>query len=130
MFDVSAGVMDAMPASFAFLHHPDHLSRILNGRLTGLGLITAGADWVTPTDSVAIGVIDGSIVVPAVLIFDRLHLDDSVGTLSGHLVSRIRETIAVGISPPQLAVVFPDRMVHPICRTGDVPLHSSFLLEK
>ena len=58
MFGVSAGVMDAMPAGFAFLHHPDHLSRILNGRLTGLGLITAGADWVTPTDSVAIGVID------------------------------------------------------------------------
>ena len=41
--------------------------------------------------------IGGFIVVPAVLIFDRLQLDDPVGALSVHLVNGVWGTLAVGI---------------------------------
>ena len=96
MFGASAGVMGAMLASFLFLHKPD-LSMILNGCLAGLVAITAGADCVTPVSSIVIGGIGGLLVVPAVLIFDRLQLDDPVGALSVHLVNGVWGTLAVGI---------------------------------
>ena len=96
MFGASAGVMGAMLASFLFLHKPD-LSMILNGCLAGLVAITAGADCVTPVSSIVIGGIGGFLVVPAVLIFDRLQLDDPVGALSVHLVNGVWGTLAVGI---------------------------------
>ena len=44
-----------------------------------------------------IGLIGGVIVVPSVLIFDKLQLDDPVGALSVHLVNGVWGTLAVGI---------------------------------
>jgi Amt family ammonium transporter len=69
----------------------------LNGCLAGLVAITAGADVVTPLSSWIIGAIAGVLVVGAVFMFDRLHLDDPVGALSVHLVNGVWGTIAVGI---------------------------------
>ena len=69
----------------------------LNGCLAGLVAITAGADVVTPLSSWIIGAIAGVLVVGAVFLFDRLHLDDPVGALSVHLVNGVWGTIAVGI---------------------------------
>ncbi|MDR0931810.1 MAG: ammonium transporter [Victivallales bacterium] len=96
MLGASAGVIGAMFCSMFMLRKPD-LSMTLNGCLAGLVAITAGADCVSPLSAVIIGLIGGIIVVPSVLMFDKLQLDDPVGALSVHLVNGIWGTLAVGI---------------------------------
>jgi len=96
MFGAAAGVIGALVSSHVLLRKPDH-SMTLNGCLAGLVAITAGADCVSPTSAIIIGLIGGLIVVPSVLIFDKLQLDDPVGALSVHLVNGIWGTLAVGI---------------------------------
>ena len=91
----AGGVAAALTVFFVTKKHD--LSMVLNGVLAGLVGITAGADQMSPTDSVIIGLIAGVIVVFSVLMFDRLKLDDPVGALSVHLVCGIWGTLAVGI---------------------------------
>jgi len=69
----------------------------LNGILGGLVGITAGADQMSPTDAILIGVIAGGLIVAAVSLIDRLRLDDPVGAIAVHLVCGIWGTLAVGI---------------------------------
>jgi len=92
----SAGAIGAMSASWSFLKKPD-LTMTLNGILAGLVGITAGADLMSPVESIVIGFIAGVIVVFAVILFDKVKLDDPVGALSVHLVCGIFGTLAVGI---------------------------------
>lgn len=73
------------------------LTMVLNGILGGLVGITAGADKMGVTDAILIGLVSGVIVVFAVLLFDRIKVDDPVGALSVHLVCGIWGTMAVGI---------------------------------
>ena len=96
MIAASAAVVSSMLTSRIMLHHPD-LSMTMNGCLAGLVGVTAGADCVSVGAAVIIGLVSGIIVVPAVVIFDRLHLDDPVGALSVHLVNGVWGTLAVGI---------------------------------
>jgi Amt family ammonium transporter len=56
----------------------------LNGILAGLVGITAGADQMSPMNSIVIGAIAGAIVVLSVLFFDKLKIDDPVGAISVH----------------------------------------------
>jgi Amt family ammonium transporter len=69
----------------------------LNGILAGLVGITAGADVVSLTDAVIIGAIAGVLVVLAILMFDKLRVDDPVGAISVHGVCGVWGTLAVGI---------------------------------
>jgi len=92
----AAGVMAAMITSWGMQKKPD-LSMILNGSLAGLVGVTAGADVVTPTGAIIIGVVSGVLVVLAVLGFDRMKVDDPVGALSVHLVCGVWGTLAVGL---------------------------------
>jgi len=69
----------------------------LNGILAGLVGITAGADLMSPLSSIIIGLIACVIVVFAVIIFDRIKIDDPVGAISVHLICGIFGTLAVGI---------------------------------
>lgn len=92
----SAGAIGAMFTSWTFLKKPD-LTMTLNGILAGLVGITAGADLMSPMESIIIGFIAGIIVVFAVIMFDKLKLDDPVGAMSVHLVCGIFGTLAVGI---------------------------------
>ena len=96
MIAASAAVVSSMLTSRIMLHHPD-LSMTMNGCLAGLVGVTAGADCVSVGAAVVIGLVAGIIVVPAVVFFDRIHLDDPVGALSVHLVNGIWGTLAVGI---------------------------------
>ena len=73
------------------------LTMFLNGILGGLVGITAGADQMTPTSAVIIGVIAGVIIVLGVSLIDRLKLDDPVGAIAVHLICGIWGTLAVGI---------------------------------
>jgi len=91
-----AGGIGAMLTAWAILKKPD-ITMILNGMLAGLVGITAGADTISPWNSIVVGGIAGILVVFAVIRFDRLKIDDPVGAVSVHLVCGIWGTLAVGI---------------------------------
>lgn len=92
----AAGAVGAFFASYLMFKTHD-LSMVLNGILGGLVGITAGADQMSPADSIYIGFIAGVIIPFAVIAFDRLKIDDPVGATSVHLVCGIWGTLAVGI---------------------------------
>jgi Amt family ammonium transporter len=92
----AAGIVGAMFTSWFIQKKPD-LSMALNGALAGLVGITAGADVVSISASLIIGLIAGVIVVFSVLGFDRAKIDDPVGAISVHLTCGIWGTLAVGI---------------------------------
>lgn len=73
------------------------LTMFLNGILGGLVGITAGADLMSPTDAILIGMFAGVIIVLAVSLIDKLKLDDPVGAVAVHLACGIWGTMAVGI---------------------------------
>ena len=69
----------------------------MNGVLGGLVGITAGADQMSPTDAIVIGLLAGVIVVLGIALIDKLKLDDPVGAVAVHLICGIWGTLAVGI---------------------------------
>jgi len=73
------------------------VTMFMNGILGGLVGITAGADLMSPLESIAIGLISGALVVFAVSWIDRIKLDDPVGAVAVHLFCGIWGTLAVGI---------------------------------
>lgn len=86
----------ALLTAWALLKKPD-FSMTLNGCLAGLVAITAPCAFVTIQSGAIIGVIAGIIVVPAVIFFDKVKIDDPVGALSVHLVNGIWGTLALGL---------------------------------
>ncbi len=100
----AAGIIGAMVASWSISKKPD-LSMILNGSLAGLVGITAGADVISPINSILIGFIAGLIVVVAVIQLDKAKVDDPVGAISVHLVCGIWGTLAVGIFSSSHSIV-------------------------
>jgi Amt family ammonium transporter len=92
----AAGCLGAILVSWIFLKQPD-ITMALNGILAGLVGITAGADTVTWSSAVLIGLIAGVIVVFAIVFIDRAKIDDPVGAISVHGICGIWGTLAVGI---------------------------------
>ncbi len=92
----AAGASAAMASSWGLAGKPD-LSMSLNGILAGLVGITAGADTVSLSGALLIGLVSGVLVVASVLLFDRIRLDDPVGAIPVHLVCGIWGTLAVGL---------------------------------
>ncbi len=92
----AGGAVGAFFVSY-WLFKSHDLSMVLNGILGGLVGITAGADIMTPTAAVLIGIIAGAIIPVAVVQFDRLRIDDPVGATSVHLVCGILGTLVVGV---------------------------------
>ncbi|MDD5327198.1 MAG: ammonium transporter [Phycisphaerae bacterium] len=90
------GILSATLTSWLLLGKPD-LGMTLNGCLAGLVAITAPCAFVSVGCSLLIGFIAGGLVVLAVMMFDRLRLDDPVGALSVHLVNGIFGTLCVGL---------------------------------
>lgn len=91
-----AAIITSTLTAWMMLGKPD-FSMTVNGALAGLVAITAPCAFVSVESSVLIGAIGGILVVPAVLFFDKLKIDDPVGALSVHLVNGIWGTIAVGL---------------------------------
>ena len=89
-------ILSSTLVSWLIQKKPD-LSMIINGALAGLVAITAPCAFVSVGSSAIIGLIAGVLVVFAVLMFDRLKLDDPVGALSVHLVNGVFGTLAVGL---------------------------------
>ncbi len=92
----AAGAVLAMITSWIKFGKPD-VGMSLNGALAGLVAITAGCANVSPTSSIIIGAIAGIIVVFAVIMFDRIKVDDPVGAISVHGVNGAWGTMAAGI---------------------------------
>ena len=92
----AAATLTATLTAWLMLGKPD-LSMILNGTLAGLVAITAPCAFVSVPSSLIIGLIAGVIVVLAVIMFDKLKLDDPVGALSVHLINGTFGTFALGL---------------------------------
>ena len=93
----AAGAIGAFIVSYGMFKTHD-LSMVLNGILGGLVGITAGADLMSPSEAIIIGLIAGCIIPLSVVFFDsKLKLDDPVGATSVHLVCGLWGTLAVGL---------------------------------
>lgn len=92
----ASGAFGALMASYLKFKSYD-ITMVLNGILAGLVGITAGADLMSVGESAIIGFIGGTLVVFAVVFFDRIKIDDPVGAISVHLVGGIWGTLAVGL---------------------------------
>jgi Amt family ammonium transporter len=92
----AAGAFGALIASYLKFKTYD-ITMVLNGILAGLVGITAGADLMGVGEAAIIGFIGGTLVVFAVVFFDRIKIDDPVGAISVHLIGGIWGTLAVGL---------------------------------
>lgn len=92
----AAGAVLAMITSWGMFKKPD-IGMSLNGALAGLVGITAGCANVSPTSSIIIGAVAGSLVVISVYVIDRMHIDDPVGAVSVHGVCGAWGTLAAGL---------------------------------
>lgn len=72
------------------------ITMVINGVLAGLVAITAGCNIVGPNSAIIIGAIAGVLVDVAVVLIDRIKVDDPVGAIAVHGVNGMFGTIAVG----------------------------------
>ncbi len=100
----ATGVVVALGASQLRYGKAD-LTLTLNGALAGLVAITA--DPLSPSvfTAICVGGVGGLLLVLAVPILDRLHIDDVVGAIPVHLVCGIWGTMAVVISNGEASLV-------------------------
>ena len=92
----AAGAVVAMLWVWFTSGKPD-VGMAANGMLAGLVGITAGCAAVSGAGAIAIGAGAGLLVVEAVKLFDRLHIDDPVGAISVHGVCGAYGVICVGL---------------------------------
>jgi Amt family ammonium transporter len=92
----AAAVLSSTVTSWLLLGKPD-LGMTINGCLAGLVAVTAPCAFISVESSAVIGLIAGVLVVFAVIMFDKLHVDDPVGALSVHLCNGVFGTLAVGL---------------------------------
>lgn len=92
----AAATITAAITAWGLLGKPD-LSMILNGTLAGLVAVTAPCAYISVPSSLIIGLIAGVLVVFAVIMFDKIKIDDPVGALSVHLVNGTFGVLALGL---------------------------------
>ncbi len=86
----------AMVLTPALLKKPD-LSMALNGVLGGLVAVTGSADIILPNHAMWAGAIGGVIVVLAVLLLDRLRIDDPIGAIPVHACAGLWGTLVPAV---------------------------------
>ena len=91
-----AGAIGSIFTAWIVLKKPD-LSMALNGFLAGLVGITAGADIISPTMSLVVGLVAGIVVVFSIVGLDKLKIDDPVGAVSVHGVCGVLGTLACAL---------------------------------
>ena len=102
----AAGGIGAMISSLLLNGNKPDFTMTLNGILAGLVGITAGADVLTPLQSIFTGMIAGSIVVASLVSLEQyLKIDDPVGAISVHLTCGIWGTLAVGLLSPDHSII-------------------------
>lgn len=73
------------------------ITMVINGILAGLVAITAGCNVVSPNSAIVIGIIAGMLVDAAVVVIDKLQIDDPVGAIAVHGINGVFGTVAVGL---------------------------------
>ncbi len=73
------------------------ITMVINGVLAGLVGITAGCNVVSPNSAIVIGLIAGVLVDIAVVVIDKMKIDDPVGAIAVHGINGFWGTIAVGL---------------------------------
>lgn len=94
-----AGAAAAISATVTawFLFGKPDITMTINGALAGLVAVTGACAFVTTwVATVFFGFLPGIVVVLAVLMFDRIHIDDPVGAISVHGVSGALGTLLLG----------------------------------
>lgn len=92
----AAGGLAAMLLTPLLLKKPD-ISMAINGVLAGLVGVTGCADIVLPHHAIAAGAIGGLLCVVAVIVLDKLRIDDPVGAIPVHAVGGVWGTLAAAI---------------------------------
>jgi Amt family ammonium transporter len=92
----AAGGLGAMLLTQFLLRKPD-LSMAINGVLAGLVAVTGCADIILPHHALLAGVAGGAIVVLAVLVLDRLQIDDPIGAIPVHAIGGLWGTLVPAI---------------------------------
>lgn len=90
------GGIVAMALVWKLFGKPD-LSMAMNGALAGLVAVTAPCAFIEPWAAITIGAVAGLLVVTAVVVLDKLHIDDPVGAFPVHGVNGIWGTLSIGI---------------------------------
>ena len=93
----AGGVVAAMITAKLMFGKAD-LTMILNGALAGLVAITAEPLAGSPELSTIVGAVGGVLVVFAIVLLDKLKIDDPVGAISVHGVVGVWGLIAVAIT--------------------------------
>jgi Amt family ammonium transporter len=100
----AGGLVAAMLLSRFWFGKAD-LTMALNGALAGLVAITAEPLTPSPGMATMVGVVGGLLVVPAIVFFDKMRIDDPVGALSVHGVVGIWGLIAVAFTNPEGSLI-------------------------
>jgi Amt family ammonium transporter len=93
-----AGGLAATLLSWFMFRKPD-LSMGLNGILGGLVGITACCDCMSNWMAIVVGIVAGGLVIGAVMLLDKLQIDDPVGAFPVHGVCGVWGCMAIGILP-------------------------------
>lgn len=99
----AGGVVAALVVSRLRFGKAD-LTMVLNGAIAGLVAITAEPLTPAPLLATAIGAVGGALVVGAVVMLDKLRIDDPVGAISAHGVVGIWGLLAVPLSNPDASI--------------------------
>lgn len=91
----AAGAISTMFYTY-FKYGQIDITMTINGVLAGLVAITAGCNVVGPGAAIIIGLIAGVLVDVAVILIDKIKIDDPVGAIAVHGVNGLFGTIAVG----------------------------------
>jgi Amt family ammonium transporter len=97
----AAGGLVAALLAARFKFGKADLTMALNGALAGLVAITAEPLTPTPGAATLIGAVGGVIVVFAIVLIDRMKIDDPVGAISVHGVIGVWGLLAVPLTNPE-----------------------------
>ena len=73
------------------------ITMVINGVLAGLVAVTAGCNLVSHNSAIVIGLIAGILVDIAVVLIDKMNIDDPVGAIAVHGINGFFGTVAVGL---------------------------------
>ena len=91
-----AGVLGAMVMSYLYRRNLD-VGMMGNGAIAALVAITAACAFVDPWAAILIGFIAGVIMYTALLLVDRIGVDDPLGAIAAHGMGGIWGTLSTGL---------------------------------
>lgn len=94
----SAGAVGAV-LFMGLRRQPILLTSTINGGLSGLVSITAGAATFSPLSSIIVGLLGGGVYGMSVMLMEKFRLDDVVGAVAVHGVCGAWGTLAVALFP-------------------------------